>query len=606
MTKNEIRGFTGIRAIALWGVILYHLYPHIIKGGYLGVVIFFCLSGYLLMYQHLSRGNREPLHKFAKQYKKLTPPLLLTVTLTVLISAIFFSPDFRDVLASGVAAIFGVNNWQQILRGFSYFDLHGKFLPFTHFWALSAQLQFYLIWAILRKLFGDEPVKFAVSLAVLGAISLVLMPAMTPFADDTTRIYYGTDTRFFSFAIGALFGMASYQGSLNKPQTDKSLHVVALLAVVLVAFVVFREGAFLYYGGMLLFTILTCLLLAFTAKDDNAAARALDNPVLRYFGLRSYELYLWQYPVMLVFQQIFSHSTLSYHTVVLLQLPVLLLFAEATYRLFRYDAKDVLTRAATVCLLAVGIIGLIAIEPEAGDALPEDTAQSEDTLPGEDAAEETLEEGVAGELPEGVRAVNEEWPELALSTKDLERLKDLDGIMIGDSITEMTAPNVQELLPKFIVNGKKNRQMVHAKEILSSYDLTALPAEAPIVFQLGTNSDFNSKVLDELLAMCDGHEVYLMNTSIPDPWEDSVNEKFKDAAAASPHVHLIDWYGIAKQHEELFIADHTHPKDLGIDLFAQTVAKHVLPKEKKTKSKTDKIEKAPHKAAKASRSEKQS
>ncbi|MFR6436564.1 MAG: acyltransferase family protein, partial [Peptoniphilaceae bacterium] len=133
--EKEIKSFTGLRALALWGVILYHLYPHKIVGGYLGVVMFFLLSGYLLMSQHLSEKNHAPFKKLAKQYKKLTPPLVFVVAVVVFIAVLAFQGEFRDVAASGISAIFGVNNWQQILRGFSYFDLHGKFLPFTHFWA---------------------------------------------------------------------------------------------------------------------------------------------------------------------------------------------------------------------------------------------------------------------------------------------------------------------------------------------------------------------------------------------------------------------------------------------------------------------------------------
>lgn len=219
--------------------------------------------------------------------------MVLVVTAVLFISAVAFQAEFRDVAASGISAIFGVNNWQQILRGFSYFDLHGKFLPFTHFWALSAQLQFYLIWAVIRRICGKNRGKLTLSLLVTGGISLLLMPLMTPFVKDITRVYYGTDTRYFAFAIGALAGLMGEKGSFKGSQKAKAPQAAGLLAAMLICFVVFKSGGFLYYGGMALFSVLGAALLLLTAKDDNATAKALGNPVLNYFGKRSYELYLW-------------------------------------------------------------------------------------------------------------------------------------------------------------------------------------------------------------------------------------------------------------------------------------------------------------------------
>ena len=591
MQSREIRSFTGIRALALWGVILYHLYPHIIRGGYLGVVIFFVLSGYLLMVQHLTSTKNDPLQKFKKQYIKLTPPLLLVVTVTLVFAALFFRDDFHDVLYSGAAAILGVNNWQQIFRGLSYFDLHGKFLPFTHFWALSAQIQFYLIWAILRKCFCNHREKFALSLAVTGILSLFLMTGMKPFMDDATRIYYGTDTRFFSFTIGALAGMIGCQGSFNKSQKRKSNLVSLLIALMLLCFLLFKEGSFLYYGGMLFFTLAMSLLLLITARDDNRAAKMLDNPLLRYFGTRSYELYLWQYPVMLVFRQLFSHSEFSYHTVVLLQMPVLFALGEGTYRLFRSQSKKKTVRLSLAVFLLVGILGGIIIPTPKENEM--ERARLEAIAAQKREAERKKIEAENAELSEPIREINEKWPELALSARDLKTLETKKGLMIGDSITEMTAVTIENLLPNFKIDGKKNRQMVQAKDILTSYDLSSLGADAPIVIQLGTNSDFKQKVLNQLLDACGDHPVYLMTTVIPDPWEASVNDKFKEEAKTRDNVHIIDWYKIAKEHEDLFVKDHTHPKGLGMDLFAQTIAKHMLSQKKEGKKQAPKSKK-PH------------
>ena len=583
---KEIKSFTGLRALALWGVILYHLYPHKIAGGYLGVVMFFLLSGYLLMRQHLAEKNHDPLKKFVKQYKKLTPPLVFVVAVVLFIAAVAFQAEFRDVAASGISAIFGVNNWQQILRGFSYFDLHGKFLPFTHFWALSAQIQFYLIWAILRGFCGKDRGKLALSLAVTGGISLLLMPMMTPFAKDMTRVYYGTDTRYFAFAIGALAGLVGEKGSFSRSQRAKAPQAAGLLAAMLICFVVFKSGGFLYYGGMALFSVLGAALLLYTAKDDNFTAKALASPVLSYFGKRSYELYLWQYPVMLVFQQAFSHSELPYFAAVLIQLPVLFLLGEGTYRLFKHPIKKKRALSASaVAVLVLTLIGSVAFSPKRIAAKEEAEAKKIEAKQKAEAKAKEPEPVDDENLSDEIKEINRRWPQVALGEKDINALVERDGLMIGDSLTEMEAEYIKMILPKFTVDGKKNRQMAKGREILESHDLGALSPDAPIVIQLGTNYDFNTKVLDSLIAATGKHPVYLVNTVMPDPWEEPVNQKLAAAAKSSKRVRLIDWYKIAKEEDELFISDHTHPKNLGLYLFPQVVAKGIMPSVKPVKAK---------------------
>lgn len=589
MKDSKIQSFTGLRALALWGVILYHFFPHIFKGGYLGVVVFFCLSGYLLMAHSLEREEAEPFQQFLKRYRRLTPPLLLVVALTCLLALVFFKEDFKDTLFSGLAAIFSLNNWQQILRGFSYFDLHGKFLPFTHFWALSAQVQFYLIWALLQVFFGKNKKKFTYSLLVTSLVSLLVMAILTPFSQDTTRIYYGTDTRFFSFALGALFAMASKQGALKGPQEDKSLHGALLLFVLIFSFIFFKEGPLLYYGGMVVMSLVTCFLLAFIGKEDNSTAQVLTHPFLQYFGLRSYDIYLWQYPLMLVFQNLFSGSTLPYPLLVLLQIPLLLGLSELSYQLFHIEARTKVTWAAGLSLVLIGLMGTSPLAK--GEKFLEDPKMTpEKEYLAFQKERGKIQAGYRKEarkeaespLPEAVSTINKNWSQLALTQEDLEKLKDRDGLLIGDSITAMTAYSIQNLLPKFTIDGEKNRQLFHGKKVLQAHDLTALSDDAPIILQLGTNGDFNPKVLEDLVALCQGREVYLVNASIPDPWEASINKKFQDVAHQSPHVHIIDWYSISKTHQDLFIKDHTHPKDLGIDLFSQTLAKSLVSPKAKT------------------------
>lgn len=559
-TKLEIQSFTGLRGISLWAVILYHLYPNKIQGGYLGVVVFFLLSGFLLMRNHLLKKERKPLQKFIQRWEHLTPPLVFMLTITSLFVAIFYRDSLPYLRLSSLSSIIGLNNWTQIFQGLSYFDLHGRLRPFTHLWALSAELQFYLIWALLLTMNKKKPAGIVKAIAFLSSLSFLLMMILTPFSQDPTRIYYGTDTRFFSFGMGCLFGSISTKGVGNRPQKNKSLSAGILLFLLFVSFLVFSEGAFLYYGGMFFISLVVGFLLLYTAKDDNKIAKFLSWPPFLFFGKRSYSYYLWQYSIMLVFQQIFSHSTMNYHIQVMIQVILLLFIGEISYQIWekrRYKKKTLFIFFAILILIS-SLSFALQKEIQGKNKAPISSKESSSKKKGE-----------------------EKNSSKNLSPSQLNQLSKLKGILIGDSITEGAYSSLKEAFPNFQINGKINRQMVHSLEILDEMNMEALPDHAPIVLQLGTNSDFHSDTLNQVIEKTAPHPLYLVNTAMPDPWEGSVNDKFLKASKENPRVHLIDWYTHSKVHEEYFAPDHTHPTIEGEKVLVNIIRRALLDTSKK-------------------------
>lgn len=210
MKKNYIRGFDGLRTLGVVFVILYHMFPQTVRGGYLGVVLFFVVSGYLitdlLIQEYDVKGHIAIKSFYIRRIKRLYPAMILVILCTALY-CIFFQPNFLNHLRMVfVSSVLGFNNWWQIARGSSYFTHLIAEAPFSHLYSLAIEAQFYLVWPavcllLLKKVKHREKIfLFLLSLTLVSALE---MGILFHSDQDPTRIYYGTDTRAFSILLGA-------------------------------------------------------------------------------------------------------------------------------------------------------------------------------------------------------------------------------------------------------------------------------------------------------------------------------------------------------------------------------------------------------------------
>ena len=213
--ENYISSFDGLRAIAVTFVMLFHLSPHIFSGGYLGVVIFLVLSGYLVT-DNLIKEMNDNIHldilKFwKKRIIKLYIPLLPLLSIVSIIILLFFDEMLNGYIGNLFSSLFGINNIYQIVNGLSYFESHGNLNPFTHLWSLGLEIQFYFIWPIILSiLYGTLKIKgkkLAIVIFSMSFISALMMYLLYNPSVDVSRIYYGIDTRAFGFLIGAFFAV---------------------------------------------------------------------------------------------------------------------------------------------------------------------------------------------------------------------------------------------------------------------------------------------------------------------------------------------------------------------------------------------------------------
>lgn len=347
MQENKIsathnRSFDSLRAISLLGVFFYHLLPGVFTYAYLGVVGFFCLAGYLSMRKVIFRAeNNNPIPTLGKslgdKIRKLYPPFLFMLFCVALVLIVSF-PMFIDHFAGQVrSAILGVNNIWQILLGDSYFEGQGYLKPITHIWALSLEIQFYLLFSLtVERIYKREQKAFwLVEFFLLTVFSILALLLFHNAAEDPTRVYYGTDTRFFSFSLGAMAALiAEPAKATNKIRQDLKnilLTILTLLAIVCY-FLPVEQGMMIRYG-LIAYSLLFSLLLILGASDTSLLGAIGDSFVIRYLCSRSYHIYLWHYPVFQFLERYLAFLQLDFRLLLGISALSALVISEGAYQL---------------------------------------------------------------------------------------------------------------------------------------------------------------------------------------------------------------------------------------------------------------------------------
>ena len=317
----------GVRALAVCAVIAYHLGLGWAPGGLLGVGAFFTLSGYLITDLLLgqSDGGRRRLADFwARRARRLLPALYLMLVVVSVWVAVGFHSRLGDVRGQVISALLYVNNWWQISQHVSYFAQFGPPSPLNHLWSLAVEEQFYLVWPWLllvgvwavherRRPMKVRPRLAGVTLA-LAAVSAIEMALLYHPSLDPSRVYDGSDTRAFGLLFGAALAMVWPSRALTARVTAGArriidgLGVVGLAAIVVLVWRTNQYSPFLYHGGLVLLSLATVLVVAACAHPASRLARVLGFGPLRWVGVRSYGIYLWHQPIIVLSTPAGSHG----------------------------------------------------------------------------------------------------------------------------------------------------------------------------------------------------------------------------------------------------------------------------------------------------------
>lgn len=600
--KRYITGFNGLRTVGVLAVILYHIWPNTIRGGFLGVVLFFVLSGYLVTDSLLREYDKNQSINFLKfwgrRLKRLYP-LLITVFLIVTPYILFFQRNLWQGLRSEfLSAIFSVQNWWQISQGSSYFANIAGASPFKHIYYLAIEGQFFLVWPlvlfILIKFVKSRGKNFVIA-NIIAFISLILMIIMFRPDTDPTRVYYGTDTRLFSLMMGASLAFIWPLNKLSKKINQRGVKLglqltIGVSLVLLVAyFFMPAESAVTYYGGMWVISLLSVLLVALVAHPALPANKLFSNRVFNYIGSRSYGIYLWQLPVFVLAEAKLLEPTAWYN--IIWQLALILALAELSYRFVeqpasKFDYSNILEilqnfvkgkgwkqRQSIVPMMLSGLIvivlGFILLSP----ASPHDQKIIAERIMAQQEALQKKELDAANEkvsLP--LKTVASKYK---IEPVAAEKASKMNILAVGDSVMVAGSTNLQEVFPHMTIDAAVGRQADSAITELNKMK-SKVPSPDALLIGLGTNGVIKAADVEAVMKFAGNKPVYWINIHASRVWQNPDNKLLNKMAKKYKNLNIIDWHKAAAGKSSWFYSDNIHPKGDGAIQYAGLIANDLI------------------------------
>ena len=602
---NEVKkrsiGIDIIKAISLISVIIYHLYEY--KGTYIGVVLFFVISGYLITEVLYERDDSY--FKFIKRrYIKIFPPLIAVLTLSYL--AFYYFYDFINIklIFNSLSSLFGLSNIYQIYSGMSYFERSGDLFPLLHTWSLSIEIQFYIIFPFLIYLFKKMKlnVKFiAAIIIILSLISGSIMIYKEYMNYDISAIYYGTDTRIFSILIGSAFYFLFKNKKLN-PKRANILSYVFLGIIVVITLSVDYSSKSNYYGFLYLISILGGFITVTSLKTGFLDFKGPIAKPLSKLGEHSYVYYLWQYPIMIYSLEYFKWSDIDYNYTVILQIIILIILSEISYKFLIESRQGSIILRRIFLVIYVAILVFLPISTESNSEEVQNRANEIDNNLGTNNFNNTAHDNtkkeykidnidyIAEKLLKEIALFKEQQDKKIEKKVDetVEKEEDKDKVdnsieaedytFIGDSVMKMGEPYIKEIFKDANIDAKVSRQFTDLPKVLEALK-DSKKLKNIVVIHLGTNGVINKESFESSMKLLEGKTVYLMNTVVPKPWEKSVNKSLEEWSADYSNITIIDWHKYAKGEKKLFYKDATHPKPEGAKKYAEFILESIKEKE---------------------------
>jgi peptidoglycan/LPS O-acetylase OafA/YrhL len=573
-----IPAIDGLRAVAVLAVLLYHLGISWIPGGFLGVDLFFVISGYVitrLLLDSIQRSGGLDLRAFyIARIRRLLPPLLFMIIATALFVSLWAPDTIKRFLTDIPFSIFGLMNWWLVFRHTDYFEAIGRPPLLQHTWSLGVEAQFYLLWPlilllVLRFLGKNKIPGTALLIASFSGFSLLLLSLRVDSANvaQVSHVYFGTDTHSIGLFLGAALAVKWVPQNLSEEVNRKAQDFIDGIGVfgflgILTAFLFINESdPTLYKLAFPLAGIFGCAIITSVVHPASRFAPILSSRFMVWVGERSYAIYLWHWiifqvtrpafdlegsPWALFVMRILIVFALSDISLRLVELPIRTGAVDYWFKGMKYRTKEV--RRRQKILLSIGAISLLSVT----------TLASAHAISANSIAQRALKV----DLREQITPISES------STA-------VSGLWVtGDSVILGIRHELDLREHIGLINARVGRQAPELLDVIA-HDKTNMP-NATVILNLGNNNKLTREQVVMIFEEIKNQpKIIIVNTAVPRGWREDNNALIRDVISKYPHTYLVDWESISLGHPEYFAPDGVHLVPTGVIAYVDAITQYL-------------------------------
>ncbi len=601
----RLQGLDGLRAVAVVAVLLYHLgLPHVADAGFLGVDVFFTISGFiitaLLLREHTRTGRLDFLAFYQRRARRLLPPTFVMVAVVATLAPLL-TPQAVQRLGSDIpAAALYVSNWWQIFSKQSYFENFDNPALLQHLWSLAVEEQYYIVWplavlGVLRVAGRRWLALVSLALAVASTAWMAWLYEFQIDGGDPSRVYLGTDTHLMGLLLGSALACVfdpwrppgqRWLVLASRPTAGPwvgTVGGVALLGMLAMVGGLNDAEPLVYRGGLLLAAVLSAAVLVAAVQPGTWVQRGLAWPLVQWLGRRSFSLYLWHWPVF-VWLRPAGDSAPELLAVTAVRLVLTLLGAELSYQLVertqhalpqasrRWQPSGVVVAGGLVAAVSTALVvaGPAPLPPAGAAQSTLQTWPLQALTPGR---AELLADAAPG--PGGLQQVvwlREPRP-LTWRSPVQPAASDPSGCVnvIGDSVMLGARDHLGRTIAGVRVDAEVGRQGSRAPKLLQEFRTHSTLCSS-VVVHLGNNGYLaESHYRDMLKQLKDRQVVVLVNIHANRPWTAANNSMIGRVSREFDNIRIIDWYAISQSRPEFFVADGVHLTGAGIQAIAREI-----------------------------------
>ncbi len=580
---GRLLGLDGLRALAITAVLVFHLNPGWLPGGYLGVDVFFVVSGFLittlLVRERASTGRIDLPAFWVRRARRLLPALLVCVPVSVVLARFVQTDLLVGIGRQILGALTFSTNWVEIAAGSDYFHATTPQL-FMNLWSLAVEEQFYLVWPLvtLALLGVVRSARLRAGLAIAAAFaSTIAMALMWEPGAGATRVYYGTDTHLMGLMLGAALAFThagpdrDFFASPRWARLSRPVTLGALLVLGALFWFADESSALTFRGGLALACLATTALVATVVSTPGTLQRVFQLPLLRWVGERSYGIYLWHWPVILIVSQDIRTAPggPGFLSSRLWCVVVTLAIADLSYRFVETPVRRLGWRGAgrrlrrlpslgrftplqwlggIVAVVVAVIAGIVVTAPR--------TTSTERQIDANAAAASVASTRTTTVTP---GALKQSW--------GMPGGRSID--VYGDSMTVGSVPALQYYFPGVRIDAKSNRFW---KDGLAAVEASGANIRRAVVLDFGTNGGVDESALRDTLRLLGPQRmVVLVNLHVNMARTATDNAILAKVAGENPNVIVADWNSAVTADPGQLQPDGIHPSMTGQHLYAKVI-----------------------------------